>query len=180
MRFSTGKLPQDARLSNTTLEEIDARDLERRLEEARRAGYREGHDEAVRGAAQRLAEETEKLEAAREEAEADLSRIAIELAVSIAGDVLAREIDEGRYDIERMVREALSWSGVGRGNCTVHLHPEDVARLDGIPFRAGTTIEADPDVELANVHITTPQGLLVRELDEVLVAIREALLEEQS
>ena len=176
----SGKPSDAARISSSTLDEIDAQDLARRAQAAYAEGERAGFERAVQETAGALQQATERLEESREKAEAEVSEFAIELALRIAREILAREIDEGRYDIEKIVRQALSWSGVGRGSCTVHLNPEDVARLDGIPFRAGTVLEADTDVECGDVHITTPQGLLVRELDECLDSIRTSLREENA
>ena len=75
------------------------------------------------------------------------------------------------------MRETLSFSGGARGPCTVHLHPADAGALEGVPFRSGTEIEADPSVPRGSVHVTTPHGLLVRDLDEALRSIGERLLE---
>ena len=169
-----------ARISASTLDEIDERDLARRARAAYAEGERAGFEKAAEEAAGALQKAAERLDEAREKAESEVSEFAIELALRIAREILAREIDEGRYDIEKIVRQALSWSGIGRGSCTVHLNPEDVARLDGIPFRSGTELEGDADVACGDVHITTPQGLLVRELDECLDAIRTSLREENA
>jgi hypothetical protein len=58
----------------------------------------------------------------------------------------------------------------------VHVNPVDAERLADVPFRAGTELEADPGVPAGSVHVTTPQGLLVRDLDQALGSIREHLL----
>ena len=73
------------------------------------------------------------------------------------------------------MRETLASSGVGRGNCTVHLHPDDFATLAQVSFRVGTKIEADSAVAPGDVHISTPQGLLVHETSQALESIRAAL-----
>lgn len=174
----SGRPLNSVRISGSTLDEIDEKDLARRARAAYAEGERAGFERAVEQTAGALQQASERLDEAREKAEAEVSEFAIELALRIAREVLAREIDEGRYDIEKIVRQALSWSGVGRGSCTVHLNPEDVARLDGIPFRSGTVLEGDADIACGDVHITTPQGLLVRELDECLESIRNSLREE--
>jgi hypothetical protein len=73
------------------------------------------------------------------------------------------------------VRETLSASGVERGPCVVHLHPEDAARLSEVRFRSGTRIEADEGVARGDVQVSTPQGLLVRDLEDCLGAIAAGL-----
>jgi hypothetical protein len=88
------------------------------------------------------------------------------------------EIRAGRHDIERIVREALAASGVGRGEALVHVHPSDAARLAEVPFRANTRIEADPALRAGDVHVTCAQGVLVREIDEALGGLRERLRQE--
>ena len=44
-----------------------------------------------------------------------------------------------------------------------------------LTYGAGTAVESDPGVPRGSVHVTTPQGLLVRDLDEALRAIGERL-----
>jgi len=154
--------------------------LAAREEAGREAGRREGED-AVRAAiAGAVDAAVERLDAAREEALAHLNHTAVALAVEIARRLLRVELPAGRYDLEGIVREALSFSGTGRGRCVVHLHPVDAGALQGVPFRAGTVIESDPSVPRGSVHVTTPHGLLVRDLDEALRSIGERLLENQS
>ena len=53
--------------------------------------------------------------------------------------------------------------------------PSDAERLKPLPFRSGTKIEADPEVAPGDVHVTTPHGVLVRDQDEVLEAIRNRI-----
>lgn len=171
-RIPTTLLPQQATLLDEGLSE------ERRDELARAAGYREGYAHATREAAQALELAAQRLDEAGDAARDEIAKMVVELSMEIAKSMLAVEIDEGRYDIEKVVREALSWSGVGRGACTVHLHPEDFARLQGIPFRAGTELEPDTGVDRGDVHVTTPRGLLVRELDDALESIHDRLLED--
>lgn len=154
--------------------------LEGQLALAREEGRLQGEREALAGPAQLLDEACATLERSLEEARTEASRLALELALCIAGQILRVELAAGRHDIERIVRETLAQSGVGRGACVVHLHPLDVERLRHVPFRAGTQIEADEDVAVGSVHVTTPKGLLVREVDECLAAVAERLRGELS
>jgi flagellar biosynthesis/type III secretory pathway protein FliH len=164
-------VPTAARLIEGGLEEaleayVVAR--ERRAQEAGRLAARAGAFAALDAAAARL-------DHAREAALEGVVHQTVDLALEIARTLLRCELPAGRYDLEAMVREALSFSGVERGRCIVHLHPDDVGRLEGATFRAGTQLEADPGVPRGSVHVTTPQGLLVRDLDEALRAIGERL-----
>ena len=43
---------------------------------------------------------------------------------------------------------------------------------------ADPTLELDPNMVRGDVHLSTPRGLLVRDLDSALDTIREQLLEE--
>jgi len=158
----TTKLPVRAVLRPEGIDESRRDDL------AHAAGFRDGFVLAADKVAERV-------DAASEQAQAELAAAAIELALEISKSIVAVEIDAGRYDIEKIVRESLAWSEVGRGQCTVHLHPEDFARLQGASFRAGTDLESDSGVARGDVHVTTPRGLLVRELDAVFASIRDSI-----
>jgi flagellar biosynthesis/type III secretory pathway protein FliH len=148
------------------------------LEEAFEKGRREG-EETVRSAlAATLDAALAEIESLRESAVARLSQDASNLAVEIARELVRCETKAGRHDIERIVRETLAATSVGRGACVVHLHPKDAARLERVHFRARTQIESDPAVAEGDVHVTTPQGLLVRDLEHALDAIGERLRQE--
>lgn len=146
-----------------------------RLVAAREEGRREGERAALEGPAQRFDEACALLERRLVEAREELAHQAVELALSIAGALTRVELAAGRHDIERIVRDTLAQSGVGRGACVVHLHPLEVERLRHVAFRSGTRIEADEDVPVGSVHVTTPKGLLVHEVEACLTAVAERL-----
>jgi flagellar biosynthesis/type III secretory pathway protein FliH len=174
-RIAPGAEPCGARLVAGSLDDGLAAHVAAREARARAAGRAEGLLEARSGAVGALAAAAERLDRAREAALDGVVHQTVDLALEIARTLLRCELPEGRYDLEGMVREALGFSGVERGRCVVHLHPEDAARLADVSFRAGTQLEADPGVARGSVHVTTPQGLLVRDLDEALRAIGERL-----
>jgi flagellar biosynthesis/type III secretory pathway protein FliH len=148
------------------------------LEGARSAGHAAGLEQG-RMLTERALEELERRLAAREEsARAELARSAVELALEIARVLLRREIGRGQYDLERIVRDTLSEAAVGRSPCVVHLNPADCARLSEVRFRSGTKIAPDEGVALGDVHVETPLGLLVRDLDGALESIGRRLREE--
>ena len=140
----------------------------------------EGERAASARAARALELAAARLDAAREEAQAALARNAVALAVEIARTLVRKELMAGTHNIESMVREALAASGAGRGPCTVHLNPADIAQLQDVRFRAGTELEPDEAVARGDVHVETPHGLLVRENAEALRSIHERLLGELS
>lgn len=170
--------PLAVRVAEGSLADLAERLSARREAEAFERGRREGAREAASASAAALEGALERLDEAGRRAEQELPARAVELALVIARRLLRVEIDAQRYDLERIVRETLAQSGVGRGSCVVHLNPRDLELLDGVPFRAGTRLEADPAVDRGDVHVTTPQGLFVHEVDELLEAIGARLLEE--
>ena len=175
VRVSITARPKSVRVFEGSTPEL----IERRKQEAFAREFARGLAEGERaaiasaaGALTRAADELGRLAEARNE---ELARDATRLAVEIARTLLRAEIDAGRYDIERIVRETLQASGSGRGACALHVNPKDAERLFGVVFRAGTTIEADPEIPPGNVHVTTQRGLLVRDVDQALASIAERL-----
>ncbi len=138
-------------------------------------GLAQGEERALAAAAGALDRAVTKLDEARVRAEQDLAQAAVELATEIARTLVRAEIDAGRYDIERIVRESLAASGVGRRACVVHLNPIDAERLKSVPFRSATVIEPDLEVARGDVHVTTPHGVLVRDVDSALESIAERI-----
>lgn len=166
--------PAQAHLAAGALEAA----IERRIEAARSEGVALGREQDRERATLALDAACQRLDGARELAAAQIAHTAVELAVEIARTLVRSEIESGRHGLEAMVRDALAASGVGRGACVVHLHPLDAASLADVKFRAGTSLEADEAVLRGDVHVSTPQGLLVRELHDALRSIKERLLAE--
>ena len=172
--------PSDATLCDAPLDALFDAVLTQRAAAERAAGVAEGEGRTLARAAKALDSATESLERAREEAAAALARDAVQLAVEIARILVRSEIAAGCHNLEAMVRDALAASGVGRASCVVHLNPLDAAALASVKFRAGTAIESDDSVARGDVHVSTPHGLLVREIPETLRAIHDRLLGEVS
>ena len=99
-------------------------------EQAFAAGYERGRAETRAAEGESLSKATAALEAEYERVNAAASATAVELAMTVAREFLRVEVQAGRHDLERMVRETLQASGAGRGRCTVHLNPDDVAALE--------------------------------------------------
>ncbi len=144
----------------------------------RSAGIAEGESRALAGAVRRLDEAAEEFRRAREVCDQAIVEDATRLALAVAREIVRSEIDAGRYDIERIVREALAVSGTGRAACVVHLNPVDVERLSGVPFRAATKLESDPEVAPGDVHVSTARGTLVRDVDAALATLAERFAED--
>ncbi len=147
---------------------------EQAYQEGLRAGVSKARDEALGT----LEQAAQKLEAQREEWIEASAPLAVELARDIVRALLRVEIPNGRYDLEGIVRDALRSGSGDRSRCLVHLNPDDVALLEGVAFRSGTEVLADPDVPRGDVHLETRAGLLVREIDGGLEMIVERLLED--
>lgn len=150
--------------------------LEAKLAAARQEGAQQGSQEIIEGAARALEGAADRFEQFVENSQKEVTAFAIELGVEIAGVLLKRELDAGELDVEKLVRNTLAASKVGRGECVVHVSPADHARLAGVPFRKGTNIVSDPDIAPGHVEVETPQGLLVHDPNAALAAIREELL----
>lgn len=163
--------PCGARVAPGTLDDALAREIARREDAARLAGAREERERAA-GALDRACE---ALGRARRDAEAELAGAAVEIGLEIGRVLVRAEVAAGRHRIEAVVREALALSGSGREPCVVHVHPADAEALASARFRSGTKIEADESVARGDVHVSTSQGLLVREIDEALRSIGERL-----
>ncbi|MBL4769605.1 MAG: hypothetical protein JKY61_00280 [Planctomycetes bacterium] len=148
------------------------------LQAARQAGFQAGMLEAHQNAAKAMDSAVDRLDQAREQALDALSTSTVELAVEIARQIVRIEIQAGNYDLERIVRGALSQSGLGRGQAVIHVCPSDYKRLEEVTFRNGTEVEVDTTLEPGDVHVQAAQGLLVREVSECLASVREQLLED--
>jgi flagellar biosynthesis/type III secretory pathway protein FliH len=176
--LSTSRPPTSARLVEAGLETWLDAELEARETTAHRRGEEAGRESANATSARALDAAAERLDAARAEAAAGLAGAAVELAVAIARELVLVEVDAGRYDLERLVRDSLAVADVGRAECVVHLNPVDVEALADVRFRSGTRLEPDGEVPRGHVHVSTPHGLLVRDLDSAIESVRERILEE--
>lgn len=174
--------PVQARIEGYSLQQVADDHAASREEAAFARGHAEGHAEGLASSVESgkaaLESALALLEEKVERAERELSHHAVEIGVEIASALVRSRIDAGEYDLEQIVRGALSDSGVGRGEVTVHLHPGDHRALEGTTFRSGTRLEVDPTLPRGDVHLSTPRGLLVRDVGGALESIREQLLED--
>lgn len=173
-RLTLDAAPRQLRIVEGDLDSATERWLLAAQERAFELGLRQGHEQALTQAAGALEKAAMELDNARELAIASVAKSTIELAIGVARILLRREIASGAYELERIVRESLSLSGVGRGACVVHVHPDDARTLSNVSFRSGTAIEADPNVSRGCVQVSSPHGLLVRDHEEALRLISRA------
>ncbi len=177
LRVTLHSAPSGAKLRRDGLESVRDEVHAQTVTEAFERGRESGRKEAIGGAVQVLQAAAARLDAARERAEQDLPREVVELAVEIADQLLRVRLADGAYDLERMVRNALAGGCSDRSRCVVHVHPKDLAQLEGVVFREDTSVVARADLAPGTVHVETRRGLLVRDPLEALAEIREALLE---
>lgn len=138
----------------------------------------EGLAEAQATSAQALQVAADALDAARAGLADSVAETAAALAVQMLQELLRVELVAQNYDIVEIVRSTIREAGNTPGAMIIHVHPEDAAALSDTPLRTGTQVQADPTIRRGDVHLETPQGLLVRELDECVASIRERILAE--
>jgi flagellar biosynthesis/type III secretory pathway protein FliH len=102
------------------------------------------------------------------------------LAVEIARKILTRKIDQGEYDIQTIIEEALKRAPT-RQNLVVRVNPEDLAACQqlqqenvGTQF-AELDLVADWSIARANCLVETPKGIVKSFIEEHLARIGEAL-----
>lgn len=173
--LSPEKLLLPHRPKSVRLFEGDLNDL---LEIEIARAYERGREDALAGSCTIMGEAADRIDAARVEATREISAFATRFAASIAKHLIHIEIEQGNHAIEKMIRETLAESGVGRGKCVVHVHPEDARSLESVTFRNQTEIEADPDVARGSVHVSTTDGLLVRDVDACIQLAAERIHED--
>jgi len=102
------------------------------------------------------------------------------LSVEIARKVLMQKVENGDYEIESIVKEALG-NAPARHELVVHLNPEDLPQCHklqqddrGSAF-AGIKLIADPSIGRAECLLETPKGIIKSFIDEHMERISEAL-----
>lgn len=178
LRLQLHAPPNAVTLEEGPLQQFAGQHMEARERAAFAEGHAMGQLTLVDSGAGALEAALAALEDKVVRAEQELAHHAVEIGVEIARALVRVRIQAGDYDLERIVRGALADSGVGRGEVTVHLNPEDHAALEQASFRDGTQLESDPTLPRGDVHLSTPRGLLVRDVEGTLESIREQLLED--
>ncbi len=102
------------------------------------------------------------------------------LSVEIARKILMQKVNDGDYEIESIVKEALGHTP-SRQDLVVHLHPDDLAQCrkaqqdeqDGA--LAGIQFVPDPNIGRAECLLESPKGIIKSLIDEHLERISKAL-----
>ncbi|MHC4144044.1 MAG: FliH/SctL family protein [Planctomycetota bacterium] len=106
------------------------------------------------------------------------------LSVEIARKILMQKVEKGDYEIESIVKEALT-NAPSRQDVVVHLHSEDLAQcqkaqhdepggaLDGIKF------VSDPNIGRAECLVESPKGIIKSLINENLERIGKALKDKE-
>jgi flagellar assembly protein FliH len=164
-------------------------EMHRRLQEARQESDRRIQDmrldmdsdrrrlESARAALQDALDQTETLQT---RIIAQSEEQVVELALEIARKVLQQEIQAGRYQIDPIVREALS-RVPSRQGVRVHLNPDDYAACglrEDAPAEGGqgrVQFQPDPTVEAAHCLLETAQGFIDGGVDRQLAVVSAAM-----
>lgn len=102
------------------------------------------------------------------------------LSVEIARKIIARQVQNGDYEIESIVKEALA-NAPTRQDVVVHLNPEDLILCqkeqqdEPNNALAGIKLVPDPNIGRAECLLETPKGIVESLIDEHLERIGKAL-----
>ncbi len=101
------------------------------------------------------------------------------LSVEIARKVLLRNISDGDYQIELIIKEALASIPESAGS-VVRLNPHDLSALQALQAAgdetlSGVKLTADPSIGRAECVVESPKGMMKLLIDEHLEQISKAL-----
>jgi len=102
------------------------------------------------------------------------------LSVEIARKILMQKVEDGDYEIESIVKEALK-NAPTRQDIVVHLNPEDCSQCqkaqqdeaDGA--LAGIKLVSDPNIGRAECLLESPKGIIESLINEHLERVAKAL-----
>jgi len=103
------------------------------------------------------------------------------LSVEIARKILVQRVEDGDYDIESVVREAMN-NAPARHDLVVHLNPEDLSQYDKLQKAepgadlAGVKFVADANIGRAECLLETPRGIIESLIDQHLEQVGNALM----
>lgn len=104
----------------------------------------------------------------------------VRLSVEIARKILAQQQDQGQYQIESIIQEALK-QAPSLENVTIYLNPDDHANWEKTQQQGSGSISeqlnlvADADIGPAECRIETPKGVIESVIEKHLERIEEAL-----
>ncbi len=135
---------------------------------------------ALRVAKTALEKAADKCREAREKIIEQAEGQLLDLSIEIARKVLMQEIQAERYQIEPIVREALSRIPQ-RTDVVVHLHPDDLACCElakqdaSDSAQATVRFTADPGVDRGECLLRTSEGTVRSTVEEHLAEITKTL-----
>ncbi|MFC1794821.1 FliH/SctL family protein [Planctomycetota bacterium] len=102
------------------------------------------------------------------------------LSVEIARKILMQKVENGDYEIESIIKEALNNAPRGQ-DVIVHLNPEDIEKCrkaqqdepDGV--LSGIKLIPDPNIGRAECLLESPKGIIKSLIDDSLERIGKAL-----
>jgi flagellar biosynthesis/type III secretory pathway protein FliH len=102
------------------------------------------------------------------------------LSVEIARKILLQKVENGDYEIEPIIKEALKNTASSQ-DVVVHLNPEDIEKCQKAQqvepggVLAGIQLVPDPNVGRAECLIESPKGIIKSMIDDSLERICKAL-----
>jgi len=129
--------------------------------------------QTLNGVVEKLNEFCEKMFAGHRE---EISHLSVE----IARKILMSKVENGDYEIESIVKEALD-NVPGHEDLAVHLHPDDVAQCHKAQedepngALAGIRFVSDLNIGRAECLLESPRGIVKSLIDENLERIARAL-----
>ena len=102
------------------------------------------------------------------------------LSVEIARKILLQKVENGDYEIESIVKEALK-NAPSRQDVVVHLNPEDFAQCQKAQqdepggTLAGIKFISDPNIGRAECLLESPKGIIESLIDGHLDRVNQAL-----
>ena len=101
------------------------------------------------------------------------------LSVEIARKILMQKVQDGDYEVESIIKEALSKTPAHQ-DLVVHLNPQDLEQCQNIiqedAALSGLKFIADANIGRAECLLETPKGSVVSSIDENLEQIAKALI----
>jgi flagellar biosynthesis/type III secretory pathway protein FliH len=139
--------------------------------------------ETLRGTLKQMSNSVEEGVRARQFQMNELQQAAVEIATTVATRLLHREVTEGRFPIEQMVRDMATEIDVD-ATLTIYLNPTDLNALrnrldlrDLLPdYAQQVRVAEDGNLARGSCRLETPDSMLLGELGGQLQTIRDELL----
>lgn len=134
-----------------------------------------------------IAEEVREIEQRRQQSLRELQQVAVELATAIASRILHERIEEGAFDVEALIDNALNQLDF-ESPLTVGLHPKDLellaCRIEGRPppWAQHGELRLVPDSTLSRggCRIEGPKHEVLTDTNVLLTEVRQFLLDHLS